>query len=98
MIIPYQYTPKSKPTDRPLKIDRVIVEEGPSGNCIRYFIILDFTMEKPYVSERFGQDPQEGGCITINKIKWGKQETYIYISGPEKYVYYTGGRVIGPLE
>jgi hypothetical protein len=98
MIIPYHYTPKSKPTDRPVRIDRVIVEEGPRGNCARRFIIMDFTMEKPYVSERFGDNPNNAFCYMIDKIEWGKKETYIYLSGPEKYVYYTGGKVIGPVE
>ncbi|GLI38326.1 hypothetical protein KI811_16720 [Geobacter hydrogenophilus] len=95
---PYQRTTKTKPPTRPLKIDRIVVAEGRSIDCVNQFIILDFTGEKPFVSERFGYNPEGKSCLHFVRAKWGKKESYIYLNGPDKFVYYTGGRVIGPLE
>jgi hypothetical protein len=95
---PYQESIKSKPTDKPLKIDRVVVSEGRNGTCINQFVILDFTGSRPFVSERFGYNPEGKSCLKFVRAKWGKKLSYIYLYGSEKYIYYTGGRVIGPVE
>jgi hypothetical protein len=36
--------------------------------------------------------------LEFKKVKWGKDVSYIYLEGPMKYAYHTGGAVIGPLE
>lgn len=82
---------------RPLT-KRLIVFEGASGNCVTHIIILDFTKKKPYVSERFGHDPELKACIGFQGARWGKKESFIDLFGPMKYIYYTGGRVFGPIE
>jgi hypothetical protein len=88
----------SKKQNEKLMTNRLIVLEGEDGNCIRQLIILDFTNEKPFVSERFGYNPDGKACLKFIRAKWGKKESYIYLEGPMKYVYYTGGRVIGPID
>jgi hypothetical protein len=86
-----------KPGADPLPVDRLVVQEGANGNCIDQFVILDFTGTKPFVSERFGYNPDGKACLKFIKAKWGKKESYIYLEGPLKYIYYTGGKVVGPL-
>jgi hypothetical protein len=81
----------------PKKIKRMIVLVGPDGNCVKQFLILDFTGKQPFVSERFGHNPQDQSCLSFKRAKWGKSESYIYLDGPMTYIYYTGGRVIGPI-
>jgi hypothetical protein len=88
----------SKKQNEKLMTKRLIVLEGEDGNCIRQLIILDFTNEKPFVSEHFGYNPDGKACLKFKRAKWGKKESYIYLEGPMKYVYYTGGRVIGPID
>lgn len=77
---------------------KMIVAEGEDGNCIRQFIVLDFTGAKPYASKPFGYNPDGTACLEFKKVKWGKDVSYIYLEGPMKYAYHTGGAVIGPLE
>lgn len=77
---------------------RLVVLEGPDGNCIRQLVILDFTGERPFVSDRFGYNPDGKACLKFKRAKWGKKESYIYLEGPMKYIYYTGGKVIGPID
>ena len=93
-----QLSKKFKPGDYPLPIDRMILMIGPDGNCIHQALIVDFTGSAPYVSEQFGYNPDGKSCLEFVKAKWGKKESYIYLKGPLKYVYYTGGKVVGPLE
>lgn len=81
----------------PKRIKRMIVLVGPDGNCVKHFVILDFTGKQPFVSERFGDNPQDQSCLSFKRAKWGKSESYIYLEGPMTYIYYTGGRVIGPI-
>ncbi|MES2116808.1 MAG: hypothetical protein V4578_16725 [Pseudomonadota bacterium] len=76
---------------------RIVILEGSDGNCIKHLLILDFTGQQPFISERFGYNPQDKYCITFKKAKWGAKESYIYLEGPMKYIYYTGGRVFGPI-
>lgn len=80
------------------EILRIIVEVGGDGNCIKQFIVLDFTGSKPYVSKPFGYNPDGTACLEFKKVKWGKDVSYVYLEGPMKYAYHTGGAVIGPLE
>lgn len=77
---------------------RLVVLEGPDGNCIRHFLILDFSGDEPFVSERFGYNPKGISCWTFRGAKWGKKESYIYLSGPMKYIYHTGKSVFGPID
>jgi len=82
--------------DRP-KIRRMVVLLGPVANCVKRFIILDFTGKDAYVSERFGHNPGDTACLAFKRATWGKKESEITLGGPLTYVYYTGGKVIGPI-
>jgi hypothetical protein len=93
-----QVVKKTKPSMGRPQTERMIILEGPDGNCTRQLIILDFTGSKPFISERFGYNPDGKACLKFIRAKWGKKESYIYLEGPMKYVYYTGGRVIGPID
>lgn len=79
-------------------VDRVVVAEAVDGTCARSFIVIDLRGDKPSVSERFGLNPEGKSCLRFNRAKWGKKESYFYLDGPLKYVYYTGGKVIGPID
>jgi hypothetical protein len=87
-----------KPTDYPISIKRLVLAEGGDGTCFTQFTIIDFTTAKPFISDKFGYNPDGKSCLEFVRAKWGKKESYIYLKGPLKYVYYTGGKVIGPLE
>ena len=54
---------------------RLIVAEARDGNCIRQFVILDFTLDKPFVSERFGYNPEMKSCLTFKGAKWGAKKS-----------------------
>lgn len=82
--------------DKP-KIRRMVVLLGPVANCVKQFVILDFTGKDPFVSERFGYNPGDNSCLAFKRAKWGKKESEITLNGPLTYVYYTGGKVIGPI-
>lgn len=82
--------------DRP-KIRRMVVLLGPVANCAKQFVILDFTGKAPFVSERFGYNRGDTSCLAFKRAKWGKKESEITLDGPLTYVYYTGGKVIGPI-
>jgi hypothetical protein len=82
--------------DKP-KIRRMLVLLGPVANCVRQFIILDFTGKDAFVSEQFGYNPGDTSCLAFKRAKWGKKESEVTLDGPLTYVYYTGGRVIGPI-
>lgn len=81
-----------KPTIR-----RMVVLLGPVANCVKQFIILDFTGKNAFVSERFGDNPGDTSCLAFRRAKWSKKESEITLAGPLTYVYYTGGKVIGPI-
>lgn len=87
-----------KSTDYPIPIKRLVLAEGGNGTCLTQFTILDFTTAKPFISDKFGYNPDGKSCLEFVRAKWGKKESYIYLKGPLKYVYYTGGKVVGPLE
>jgi hypothetical protein len=97
MVIAYEHAPHSKRTERPRKIDLIVIEEGHSADCAKHFFIIDFRMEKPFISEPFGDNPKDEYCLTVKKIEWGAKETYIYLFNEDKYLYLTGGKVIGPI-
>jgi hypothetical protein len=79
------------------KIRRMLVLLGPVANCVKQFIILDFTGKDAFVSERFGYNPGDTSCLAFKRAKWGKKESEVTLDGPLTYVYYTGGKVIGPI-
>lgn len=79
------------------RIRRMVVLLGPVANCVKQFIILDFTGKDAFVSERFGYNPGDTSCLAFKRAKWGKKESEIILDGPLTYVYYTGGKVIGPI-
>jgi hypothetical protein len=74
-----------------------VVLLGPVANCVKQFIILDFTGKDAFVSERFGHNPGATACLAFKRARWGKKESEITLGGPLTYVYYTGGKVIGPI-
>ncbi len=76
---------------------RIIILEGPDGNCTKHLLILDFTGKQPFVSERFGDNPKDEYCLTLKSAKWGKKESYIKLTNGMTFVYYTGGEVIGAI-
>ena len=76
----------------------MVVSIGPTGNCIRRFVILDFTGEKPFVSKPFSYNPDDRLCESLKKITWGKKESLIELAGPQRYLYRTYGEVIGPID
>lgn len=76
---------------------RMIILVGPDLNCVKNFIILDFTGEKPFFSKKFAENPNDRHCLTFKKAKWGKKESEIVLDGPENYIYYTNDKVIGPF-
>lgn len=79
-------------------ISRMIVAEGEDGNCIRQYIILDFTGAEPYVSKPLGYNPDGTACLELKKVRWGHDVSYIYLEGPMKYAYHAYGDIVGPLE
>lgn len=79
-------------------VNRMIVSIGPTGNCIRRYVMLDFTGSKPFVSKPFSYNPDDDLCEKLKKVKWGKQETYIDLSGPQRYIYRPYREVIGPVD
>jgi hypothetical protein len=76
---------------------RLIVAEARDGNCIRQFVILDFTLDKPFVSERFGYNPEMKYCLTFKRAKWGVKESRITLNDGT-YIYTTGADIIPPEE
>lgn len=87
-----------KSGDYPIPIKKILIAEAGIGTCLTQFIIVDLTTAKPFISEKFGYNPDGKSCLEFVKAKWGKKESYIYLKGPLKYIYYTGGKVVGPLE
>ncbi|MFS2212921.1 hypothetical protein ACCD08_00310 [Telluria sp. Tellsp104] len=78
-------------------VNRMIVAIGPTGNCIRRYIMLDFTGAKPFISKPFSYNPDDDICEHLKKINWGKQETYIDLAGPQRYIYRPFSEIIGPV-
>lgn len=76
---------------------RMVVLLGGDGNCIKKFVILDFTGAKPFVSEKFGKNPNDELCLTFKGANWGKKESQIILDGPRNYIYYTLDKVAGPF-
>lgn len=87
---------KSKNIGRPMT-KRLIVAEARDGNCIRQFLILDFTLSKPFISERFGDNPEMKLCLKLKNVKWGVKESRITL-GDGVYIYRTGSEIIPPEE
>ncbi len=81
------------PGKGPVKIDRILLSEGCGLNYVTQFILLDFTCDKPFVSERFGFNPDLEGYVYLEKVKWGKEKSYIYMHVNQRAVYYTCDRV-----
>lgn len=79
-------------------IDRVVIGEVADGGCARQFLIVDLRGPAPFVSERFGLNPDGKSCHSFKSAKWGSTESTIYLAGNLKYVYFTGGKVIGPVD
>ena len=75
---------------------RMVILIG-QGTCTKQFVILDFTGTKPFVSEKFGNDPNDRFCLTFKKAKWGKKESEIVLDGPMTYFYNTYGKITGPF-
>lgn len=71
---------------------RIIVAEARDGNCIRKFLILDFTLDKPFISNRFGDNPDMKFCLSFKGAKWGVKESRIKL-GDGAYVYKSGSDV-----
>lgn len=78
-------------------VKRMIVSVGPTANCIKRFVILDFSGAEPFVSKPFAYNPNDRICERLKKVKWGEKETYIDLAGPQRYVYRTYGAVTGPV-
>lgn len=57
------------------KIRRMVVLLGPVANCVKQFIILDFTGKDAFVSERFGYNPGDTSCLAFKRAKWGMKAT-----------------------
>jgi hypothetical protein len=95
--------PVESPARRPgqsgtVDVDRLVVSIGPTGNCVKRFVILDFTGAKPFVSKPFSYNSEDRFCESLKKITWGKKESLIDLTGPQRYLYRTYGDVIGPIE
>jgi hypothetical protein len=82
-------TRKAKSPPGNAAVYRMIIGEGEDGNCIRHFVLLDFTGDTPYVSNRFGYNPDGKFCLTLDRVKWTQQGAAIYLNGPMKYIYRT---------
>lgn len=80
---------EGKKLGRPLT-KRLILAEAPDGNCITQFVILDFTLDKPYISKRFGENPDMKFCLIFERAKWGKSESR-FVLGNGTFIYRTGG-------
>ena len=88
--------PSTKKDQKPLT-RRLLVSIGGDLNCVKKFMILDFTGKKPYVSQRFGFNPNDQFCLKFKKASWGKKESYV-TSDDNRYIYYTNGAAFGPIE
>lgn len=75
---------------------RMIVAEGPDGNCLRQFILLDFTLQQPFISKPFGKNVGMKQCLFFENAKWGKKEARINLSNGV-FVYTTGSDESPPL-
>lgn len=78
-------------------VKRMVVSIGATSNCVRRYIMLDFTHTRPFVSKPFSYNPDDDICEHLKKVKWGKQETYIDLAGPQRYLYRPYRDVIGPI-
>lgn len=94
---PVQNVSPASAASRKHDVKRMIVSVGPTGNCIKRFVILDFIGAKPFVSEPFAYNPDDRFCERLKRVKWGTKETYIDLGGPQRYVYRTYDAVIGPV-
>jgi hypothetical protein len=97
LVNPVQNVSLASDASRRNDVKRMIVSIGPTGNCIKRFVILDFSGAKPFVSEPFAYNPDDRFCERLKKVKWGAKETYIDLAGPQRYVYRTYGAVTGPV-
>lgn len=75
---------------------RMVVLVG-QGTCTKKLVVMDFTGAKPFVSEKFGNDPQERACLIFKKAKWGKKESEITLRSGATYLYDAAGKVSGPF-
>lgn len=92
-----EYMPKRPGKNGNTEIKRMVVLLGGDLNCIKKFAILDFTGEKPFVSERFGKNPNDELCLIFKGAKWGRKESEIILNGPKNYTYYTLEKITGPF-
>jgi hypothetical protein len=82
---------------RPI-VNRMIVSIGADGNCIRRYLVLDFTGPKPFVSKPFAYNPDDDICEHLKHVRWRKKETAIDLAGPQRYLYRSYRDVIGPID
>jgi hypothetical protein len=95
---PVESAPRKSGQLGPVEVLRIVVSIGPTANCVKRFVILDFTGKKPFISKPFSYNPDDRFCEHLKKIKWGKKESVIDLAGPQRYLYRTYGEVIGPIE
>jgi hypothetical protein len=95
---PVESAPRKPGQLGPVEVHRIVASIGPTANCIKRFVILDFTGKNPFVSKPFSYNPDDRFCERLKKIKWGKKESVIDLAGPQRYLYRTYGEVIGPIE
>lgn len=95
---PTQNAPRKPGQTGHREVYKMIVSIGPDGNCIKRFVIIDLTGAKPFLSKPFPDNPDDRFCQRLAKVKWGNNESYIDLAGPERYLYRTNGDVIGPID
>lgn len=83
---------KERKLGRPMT-KRMIIAEGPDGNCLRKFILLDFTVDQPFVSKAFGRNADMKQCLYFEKAKWGNRESRIKL-GNGTFVYRAGSEPV----
>lgn len=90
--------PRKPGQARRLIVNRMIVSMGADGNCIRRYLVLDFTGPKPFVSKPFAYNPDDDICEHLKHVRWRKKETAIDLAGPQRYLYRSYRDVIGPID
>lgn len=95
---PIDLAPRKPGQTGPVIVNRMILSIGTDGNCIRRYIVLDFTGPKPFVSKPFAYNPDDDICEHLKRVRWGKKETAIDLAGPQRYLYRSYRDVIGPID
>lgn len=63
------------------RVTRMVVEES---NWTCQFVVLDFTGEKVWISERFPKEAfQKGRCVDMTWARWEKNLAYFYFGADE---------------